>query len=217
MGTHKAYYNIKEAIGSVKWDHPHADRYDGTAQSLINTAAEDLAAVVAVPVEVDEAEEDMLGFTNSLIWLAVITVLISLVSDGLASSIETGADSIGVSATFLAAIVIPIIGNAAEHASAIIFGYKGRATLAVSIAMGSSLQIGLFVLPLLIFLAWMSGIDVDLDFGGYESFTLFVAALAAYISLRVGETTCMVGAILVGIYLIFAIGFYARTDESLYG
>ena len=66
--------------------------------------------------EDEEEEEDILGYRYSLVWLAIITIFIAFLSDALSSSIESAASSIGISSVFLSAIVLPIVGNAAEHA-----------------------------------------------------------------------------------------------------
>jgi Ca2+:H+ antiporter len=147
----------------------------------------------------------------------------------LADTIENAADKLGISSNFLATIVLPILGNAAEHASAIIFGYKGKATLAMAIAIGSSIQIALFVFPLLIVLGWMIGLDVDFDMGNFEAITLLVASILPNLILTVarssytdgdnkvmlGETHYFSGVILVAAYFMIAVGFYARNEESL--
>lgn len=179
--------------------------------------------------EDDNDEEDQLGFVNALIWLGIITVIIAIVSNALADTIENAADKLGISSNFLATIVLPILGNAAEHASAIIFGYKGKATLAMAIAIGSSIQIALFVFPLLIVLGWMIGLDVDFDMGNFEAITLLVASILPNLILTVarssytdgdnkvmlGETHYFSGVILVAAYFMIAVGFYARNEESL--
>lgn len=165
--------------------------------------------------EDDENEEDELGFVNGVIWLAIITALIALCSDALVDTIENAADGIGVSSNFLATIILPIVGNAAEHSSAIVFGYKGRPTLAVAIAIGSSLQIALFVLPLLILLAWMMQYDIDLDMGSFESFSVLVAVLLAVWMLHPGRATWLSGSVLLMAYVLIAAGFCVRKEQSL--
>ncbi len=74
------------------------------------------AASSVAPAPEDEAEEDELGFYNALVWLTVLTAFIAVLSDALAESIEEAASSLHISAVFISAIVLPIVGNAAEHA-----------------------------------------------------------------------------------------------------
>jgi calcium/proton exchanger cax len=71
----------------------------------------------------EEEEEDLLGFWNALIWLAAITALIAVLSDAISDSIQNAADEAGISGVFIAAILLPIVGNAAEHAGRIISFY----------------------------------------------------------------------------------------------
>ena len=106
----------------------------------------------------EEEEEDILGVKYALIWLALVTVLIAFLSDALVATIEEAAAGSVVSNEFLTLIVVPIIGNAAEHTSAIIFGAKDRLNISLSIAIGSASQIALFLLPFLVLLGWMANI-----------------------------------------------------------
>ena len=106
----------------------------------------------------EEEEEDILGVKYALIWLALVTVLIAFLSDALVATIEAAAAGSVVSNEFLTLIVVPIIGNAAEHTSAIIFGAKDRLNISLSIAIGSASQIALFLLPFLVLLGWMANI-----------------------------------------------------------
>jgi Ca2+:H+ antiporter len=79
----------------------------------------------------EEEEEDILGFNYSLVWLALITVGIAFLSDALAETIQGAADSAGISGVFLSAIILPIVGNAAEHAGAVMFAVKNRLDLTI--------------------------------------------------------------------------------------
>ena len=108
--------------------------------------------------EGEEEEEDVLGVKYALVWLALVTVLIAFLSDALVATIEEAAAGSVVSNEFLTLIVVPIIGNAAEHTSAIIFGAKDRLNISLSIAIGSASQIALFLLPFLVLLGWMANI-----------------------------------------------------------
>lgn len=83
----------------------------------------------AAKEEDEEEEEDLLGFKYSLVWLAIITTLIAILSDAISATISNAASSAGISNIFLAAIILPIVGNAAEHAGAIMFAAKDRLDL----------------------------------------------------------------------------------------
>lgn len=183
----------------------------------------------------DEEEEDLLGFWNALIWLAAITALIAVLSDAISDSIQNAADEAGISGVFIAAILLPIVGNAAEHAGriisfyffnvfyslfflrigAIMFAWKGKVDLALGVAIGSSTQIALCVLPLLVILGWMMGKDLDLNFGGYEAVCVLLTVISVTFAIKDGQSNWLVGATLVAAYFIVAIGFWAHINEPL--
>ena len=79
--------------------------------------------------EDDDEDEDLLGFNYSLVWLAIVTALIAVLSDAISATIQSAALSVGISRIFLSAIILPIVGNAAEHAGAIMFAAKNRLDL----------------------------------------------------------------------------------------
>lgn len=163
----------------------------------------------------EEEEEDELGFWNAIIWLGIITAFIAVLSDALSDSIQDAAESMGISAVFISAIILPIVGNAAEHAGAVMFAWKGKVDLALGVAVGSSTQVALCVLPLLVILGWMGGKDLDLDFGAFESSTLFVSVVSVTFAIKDGKSNWLVGAALLTAYLIIAVAFWAHTDEDL--
>lgn len=165
--------------------------------------------------EEDEEEEDVLGYNNALIWLAIITVLIALLSDAISASIQKAADSAGISAIFISAIILPIVGNAAEHAGAVMFAMKGKLDLSLGVAIGSSTQIALLVMPLLVLLGWMMGQPMNLDFGGFESATLFLSVVSVTFAIKDGTSNWLVGITLCAMYLVIAAGFWAHKNESL--
>ena len=163
----------------------------------------------------DEEEEDLLGWWPALAWLAAVTILISFLSDILVATISSTASSAGISGVFLSAIVIPIVGNAAEHAGAVMFARKNKCDLAISIAVGSSTQIALMVMPLLVLIGWMGGRDLTLDFHPYESATMLLTVITVAFAIIDGTSTYLVGAVLIGAYFIVAAGFWAHSPEDL--
>lgn len=163
----------------------------------------------------EEEEEDTLGLWYGIVWLAIITVVISYLSDLLVNSVTDAADSLNISSVFLSAIAIPIIGNAAEHASAINFGYKNRLELSLAIAVGSSTQIALMVLPLLTVIGWVADKPMSFNFSSYESTTLLLTIILVTFALKDGRSNWLLGLILMGAYGLIALGFWAHSDESL--
>ena len=109
---------------------------------------------------------------------------------------------------FVGIIIVPLVGNVAEHLVAVQVAIKDRMELSLAISVGSSLQIALFVAPLLVFISLLMGNPMDLVFNQFEIIALAGAALvAAFVSLD-GESVWLEGAMLLVVYVIFAIGFF---------
>ncbi|RYH19733.1 hypothetical protein EON65_25630 [archaeon] len=178
---------------------------------------ETLETLAAAPsaAEEEEEEEDELGFHNALIWLTIITAFIAVLSEALSDSIQSAADDIGISAVFISAIVLPIVGNAAEHAGAIMFAWKGKVDLALGVAIGSSTQVALCVLPMLVIIGWMINKDLDMDFGAFEASTLFLSVVSVTFAIKDGKSNWLVGTALLTAYLIISVAFWAHKDEDL--
>eukprot|EP01032_Pedospumella_encystans_P016814 gene16814-19166_t len=111
---------------------------EGVPPMMRSTSGEKKEGSEVAEEEDEDEDEDLLGFNNSIIWLAIITVFISILSDAISGSIEDAAGSMGISKVFIAAILLPIVGNAAEHAGAVIFAMKGKLDLSLGVAIGSS-------------------------------------------------------------------------------
>ena len=108
----------------------------------------------------DDDEEDVLGFWGAIFWLSVLTVFISLLSDVLVDTIKGAAISYGWPIAFIGTILIPIVGNAAEHAAAIIFAYRNKMDIALSVAVGSAVQVALFVIPFAVLVALLCAVII---------------------------------------------------------
>eukprot|EP01041_Mallomonas_annulata_P003264 gene3264-6455_t len=162
----------------------------------------------------NEEEEDHLGFQGALFWLAVITVLIAVLSEALVETIQEGTDDLHISTIFTSVIILPIIGNAAEHASAIIFAAHNKLDLALSIAIGSSTQIAIFVIPLLVIISWITNKSLDLNFKPFESCTLLLSVITVTFAIQRGTSNWLVGLILVCGYVIVCVGFWVHEDEK---
>ena len=147
--------------------------------------------------------------TRAVVVLLVATVAIAFMSELLVGALEGFTDAVGLSATFVGLIIIPIIGNAAEHASAVTFAVKGKMELAVGIALGSALQIALLVAPLLVLLSWAIGQRMDLVLRAPLELTALIGAvLIGNAVARDGETNWYEGVMLLGVYAVFALAFF---------
>jgi len=140
--------------------------------------------------------------------LAGATVLVALESELLVSSLEGATETLGMSKLFVGLILIPIVGNAAEHSSAVFLAMKNKVDTAIEIAVGSSTQIALFIAPLLIFISLAVGKPMDFFFSGFEVAVVGMsAAIVAFIALD-GRSNWLEGAQLIAAYIIMGISFY---------
>lgn len=156
---------------------------------------------------VGEAEVARWGRRAALLILLAATGLVAWMSEILVGTVEPTVRALGLSEFFLGVIVIPIVGNAAEHGAATILAARGKMDLALDIAIGSSTQIALFVAPLLVFVSLLVGRPMDYVFTRDELLAVGLAVtITALISLD-GETHWLEGAQLVGAYLIMALAF----------
>ena len=146
--------------------------------------------------------------TTAFFVLALATAGVAVMSEFLVSSIEPTVESLGVSKLFVGVIVVPIIGNAAEHATAVTMAIKNKMDVSLNICMSSSVQIALFVAPLIVFLSIPLGHAMPFVFNDFELIAVGFAALIAALIARDGDTNWFEGAQLLAVYAILALAFY---------
>lgn len=172
--------------------------------------------------EAEEAEDDdapeeeaVIGFWSAFAWLAGMTLLIALLSEYVVNTIEEASTTWGLSVSFLSIILLPIVGNAAEHAGAIIFAFKNKLDISLGVALGSATQIALFVIPLCVIVAWTMGVDMDLNFNLMETGSLGLAIIATAFTLQDGTSHYIKGLVLLLCYIIIAACFFvSKTQED---
>ena len=126
----------------------------------------------------EDAEEPQLSVVVALFTLAWSTVFVAICAEFMVDAINEVVEQTGVSKTFIGLILLPIVGNAAEHATAVTVACKDKMDLAIGVAVGSSMQIALLVLPLVITIGWIAHIDtMNLNFDPFEVIVLFVSVL----------------------------------------
>ena len=161
-------------------------------------------AVAAPP----ETHEEPWPMKKALGVLAIASVLTGVVAEGLVHAIEHAGRVCGVNEVFLGFVVLAIVGNAAEHFSAVVLAYRNQMDTSLNIAMQSSVQIALFVTPLLVFLSYPLGHPLDLLFTPFEMLAAAVAiAIFGYLVLD-GETNWYEGVQLLAVYAIIAVALY---------
>jgi Ca2+:H+ antiporter len=159
-------------------------------------------------VENHEHEEPEWGKWKALIILALATVAVAYVSEALVHTFEEVAEAFGWTELFIGVIIVAIVGNAAEHASAIIFAYKNKMDIAVEIAIGSTLQIAMFVAPVLVIISLFFPVSMPLVFTLPELIAMVSAVLLTIVISNDGDTNWFEGATLLAAYVIMGIGFY---------
>lgn len=141
---------------------------------------------------------DTLSPVAAGIALVVVTVLVSICADYLVGSIDSIVESAHISRTFIGLILIPIVGNAAEHVTAVVVAAKGKMDLAINVAIGSSLQIALFVTPALVILGWIMDKEMTLHFQGFETVVFFLSVLVVNYLIQDGKSNYLEGCMCLG-------------------
>jgi len=167
---------------------------------------------VSIPPE--EGEEEM-TVKRAIIQLSVATVFVALMSEVIVDSVTITAQKIGLSQVFTGIVIIAIVGNAAEHTTSIMAAYKDKLDISVAIAFGSSLQIALFVFPLLVLISCArAGNPMNMVFTNMECVAIFFAVLTVWVICSDSETTWLEGGMLLALYIVFALIFFYVPDDS---
>ncbi|KAI4871127.1 Calcium/proton exchanger [Hypoxylon rubiginosum] len=145
--------------------------------------------------------------------LIVTTVLVAICADYLVESIDALVERAHISRSFIGLILIPIVGNAAEHVTAVVVAVKNKMDLAMGVAIGSSIQIALFVTPFLVVLGWIMDRDMDLHFETFETVSFALAVLVVIYTVQDGKSNYLEGAMLMALYVIIALAFFVTPSQ----
>ncbi|MEE3715791.1 calcium/proton exchanger [Tumidithrix elongata RA019] len=169
-------------------------------------------------VGVSEFESDAAEHPNDLpheinlwLWVGVllgVTIFVAIESELLVGTLEEATAQLGLSQLFTGVILLPVIGNAAEHTTAVTVAMKNKMELSVSVAVGSSMQIALFVAPVLVIAGWFLGQPMDLNFNPFELVAVVVAILIANSISSDGRSNWLEGTLLLATYTILGFAFY---------
>ncbi|KAF2284728.1 hypothetical protein GH714_029602 [Hevea brasiliensis] len=132
----------------------------------------------------DDEEAPEISKWEAIIWLFLLTVWISVLSEYLVDAIEGASTEWKIPVAFISVILLPIVGNAAEHAGAIMFAMKDKLDISLGVAIGSSTQISMFGIPFLVVVGWITGHPMDLNFQLFETATLFITVLVVAFMLK---------------------------------
>ena len=145
---------------------------------------------------------------KSMVVLVVAAGLVGVVSEFLVHAVGEAGEALGLGKVFMGVVVVAVVGNAAEHSTAVVVAIKGKMDLALGIAMGSSMQIALFVAPLLVIAGHWMGVPLGLEFTVLEVVAVMLSVAAVSLLIHDGRTNWFEGLQLLAIYTILAMAFY---------
>ncbi|KAJ6433128.1 hypothetical protein OIU84_020205 [Salix udensis] len=182
------------------------------SQPNLYSPVDELQGGVNDPEDSDDEEVPEITQWETIGWLAILTLWISILSGYLVDAIQGASDSLNMPVAFISVILLPIVGNAAEHASAIMFAMKDKLDITIGVAIGSSTQISMFVIPFCVVVGWCMGQPMDLNFQLFETATLFISVLVVAFMLQDGTSNYFKGFMLILCYLIVAASFFVHVD-----
>lgn len=163
--------------------------------------------------EDEEPDEDHLSLFMSLGLLLVVTIVVAYSSELLVKSIHGVTEGAHLSEHFIGIVLLPIVGNACEHAAAVRFAVQDKLGLSVSIAIGSSTQIALFVVPLSVLIGWLMQCPMDLNFGVLNSSIITLSVVVVLSMVVDGQSNWLQGYLLCTVYVITAVMFWYLPDD----
>ena len=176
-----------------------------------------MVAAPAPPVFVQETHhqaEAEISFRVGILWLFLITLAVSAMSDILVDTIDGFAKNMRLSEVFTSMVIVPFFSNVAEQVSAIIFAYRNEMDLVVGVTVGSAIQVAAFVLPGCVIIGWLVDRSMTLYFHAYETACLFLAVIVIAAVLQGGTTNWLVGATCMSVYFMIAAGFWFHSLED---
>lgn len=164
--------------------------------------------------EGDDEEHPEIGFVAAFVWGLIITVFISIISEFIVSAIQGAASQLHLPILFIGGILLPIVGNAAEHAAAVMFAYRNKMDIALGISLGSAAQIALFVIPLCVVSGGVMGQPLSLDFHAFETVCVLITVIVVVAAVNNGQSDWLKGAMLLTAYAIIATAFWYHVDPE---
>jgi len=196
-------FGKRKSHGSMKL---HAENENSGVRDGTSTPPQDVERAASVSTEEGETPKLNVGVAFGL--LIVVTVLVAVTAEFLVSSIDGLTKSGNISEEWVGLILLPIVGNAAEHVTAVTVSVKDKLDLSIGVAVGSSIQIALFVIPVLVILGWILGKPLTLLFDPFESIVLFLSVLTVAFCIGDGKSNWLEGMILMSLYVILAVAFW---------
>ncbi|KAL1391986.1 membrane bound cation transporter [Phyllosticta capitalensis] len=188
------------------------DRLNRPAQAAAGQPVPGQIRPVNSEHESQEDEEPEMSRTCAIVMLLITTGLVAVCADFMSDAIEPLVESTGISQAFIGLIILPIVGNAAEHVTAVTVAAKNKMDLAIGVAVGSSIQIAIFVTPFIVILGWIMGKDMSLYFNIFETVSLFVTAFVINFLILDGRSNYLEGSLLIAAYIIIAVASFFYPD-----
>ncbi|KAK4226813.1 Sodium/calcium exchanger protein-domain-containing protein [Podospora fimiseda] len=198
--------------------HPTLSRRQSVAASASDTAASQRrqSVIICPPLPLTRKKtNNPISRKAAAVLLILTTCLVSLHAEYMISSIDDMLSTDpGLSEAFIGLILLPIVGNAAEHVTAVSVALKNKMDLAIGVAVGSSIQIALFITPLVVLLGWVMGKEMSLLFTLFETVCVVVSAFIVNFLVLDGRSNYLQGALLCAGYVIIAVAVYFYPDEG---
>jgi Ca2+:H+ antiporter len=163
----------------------------------------------------DEEEVAKLSMATACMGMLVVTTLVTIFSEFLVTSIEGFTDASGISPSFVGLILLPIVGNAVEHVSAVTVAIKNKMDLAMGIAVGSCTQISLFVVPLTVLTGWLTDREMTLNFPHFEIYLYVLSVFTVSVVIANPRCNWLDGSLLITTYCLIAVGFWFEKVKVL--
>mmetsp|Transcript_7985 Transcript_7985/g.15527 ORF Transcript_7985/g.15527 Transcript_7985/m.15527 type:complete len:444 (-) Transcript_7985:716-2047(-) len=160
--------------------------------------------------EHEDVEIPMLSLPTASLFLGIITIIVAICSEFLTGSIEQVSSKTGLGEAFLGMIVLPIAGNACEHITAVMVAMKNKMDLAIGVAVGSSIQIALFAIPLVVVVGWATGHPFSLSFDSFSVLVVTVSVLHCNVITGDSVSHWMLGTQLIVVYGLVALAYLFR-------
>ena len=214
MGTPRALHRSNSLPGRL--NQVQASRQQSNTPAQPEMSMDPISAGSPLGKEEATPIKKHMSRTSAVILLLASTGLVAVCAEFLVSSIDYLVSHTGVSEAFVGLIILPIVGNAAEHVTAVTVASKNKMDLAIGVAVGSSIQIALFVTPVIVLLGWTLNKDMSLYFSLFETISLFVSAFIVNFLVLDGRSNYLEGALLIAAYVIIALAafFFPDSDQQ---
>ncbi|EEE56268.1 hypothetical protein OsJ_05313 [Oryza sativa Japonica Group] len=183
---------------------------------LSNNRRRNEANVRRIQDDVDGNDDEVpeISKREAISWIAIFIAWISMLSYYLVDAIDGASKAWNIPVAFISVVLLPVVGNSAGHANAVMFAVKDKLDISLGVAIGSSIQISMFGIPFCVVMGWMMGKPMDLNFHLFETASLLTTVLVVAFLLQDGTSNCVKGLMLFLCYLIVAASFYVHADPN---